>query len=86
MATATVMAIIAGVTAVASIGEGIYAAVDKPKAPTVPNLAAEQAKEAQAAALAQANALQKRRGMASTMMTSPMGMAPAPTQKATLGN
>lgn len=79
-----VAAIIGAVATVASVGEGIYSATaPKPKAPD--NLAAEEAKAAQAAAQAQATALQKRRGMASTIMTSPMGAPQAPTQRTTLG-
>ena len=77
------------VTAAASVGTGIYEAVNKPKPPTAPtqaNTAQEQAQASQAAALAQANALTKRRGMASTILTSPTGVTGNPTtQKATLG-
>jgi hypothetical protein len=77
------------VSAAASVGEGIYAAVSQPsapKAPTTTDTAQQQAQASQAAALAQANALTKRRGMASTVLTGPMGATTAPTtQKATLG-
>jgi hypothetical protein len=77
------------VSAAASVGTGIYEAVSKPSAPTPPstaNTANQQAQAAQAAALAQADALTKRRGMASTILTSPTGTSgTAATQKATLG-
>ena len=53
--------------------------------PTAPNTAATDAKASTAAAQAQAAALTKRRGMASTIMTSPMGAGAAQTQKTTLG-
>jgi phage protein D len=85
----TAMVIAMSVSAAASLGEGIYAAVSKPKAPTALSQAGNQSKQAeaqQAAALAQAQALQKRRGMASTTLTSPMGTTgSAQTQSATLG-
>jgi hypothetical protein len=73
----------------ATVGTSIYEAVDKPsapKAPTQANTAQQQAQASQAAALAQADALTKRRGMASTILTSPTGASgPANTQRATLG-
>ena len=57
-----------------------------PKAPTPIASETQQAREAQAASLAQAQALKERRGMASTVLTSPLGTsAPAQTQSATLG-
>jgi hypothetical protein len=57
-----------------------------PKAPTLEANNTQQAQAQQAAALAQAQALKNRRGMASTILTSPMGtQGPAQTQTATLG-
>jgi hypothetical protein len=77
------------VSAAATVGEGIYAVASQPQAPTAPTpqqTSQQQAQASQAAALAQADALTKRRGMASTILTSPMGASGAPqTQKATLG-
>lgn len=72
-----------------SVGTSIYSAVNQPsapKAPTQAQTAQEQAQAAQAAAQAQADALTRRRGMASTILTSPTGASGAPpTQRATLG-
>ena len=80
---------ISAVTAAASIGTGIYEATSMPSAPTAPTqqeTSQQQAQATQAAALAQANALTKRRGMASTILTSPTGASGTPTtQKTTLG-
>jgi hypothetical protein len=57
-----------------------------PKAPTQTQTAVDQAKAGEAAAQAQATAMQRRRGMASTILTSPLGTStPASTQKSTLG-
>jgi hypothetical protein len=78
------------------IAAGIGAAVagveltNQPKAPVAPTQTqsnTQQGQAEQAAALAQAQALTKRRGMASTVLTSPMGVSsgPAQTQIATLG-
>lgn len=54
--------------------------------PGLPDTAADEAKAANAAAQAQATALTKRRGMAATTLTSPLGsQTPAQTSKATLG-
>ena len=55
-----------------------------PKAPTAPTAAPDTSG---IAAQSQAEALMKRRGMASTMLSNPMGggAAPASTQRATLG-
>ena len=87
ISTAMVIAMVASTAA--SVGGGIFAAVSKPKAPTALSGAGNQSKQAeaqQAAALAQAQALQKRRGMASTTLTSPLGTSgAAQTQSATLG-
>lgn len=57
-----------------------------PKAPTVIGAQSQQAQAQQAAALAQAEALKKRRGQASTELTSPLGTTGSPqTTSATLG-
>lgn len=77
------------VSAAASVGTSIYAAVSQPsppKLPTTQDNAKQQAQASQAAALAQAQALTKRKGMASTILTGPLGASGTPTtQKATLG-
>lgn len=76
-------------TTATTVGTGIYEAVDKPSQPAAPtqaSTAAQQAQAQQAAALAQADALTKRRGMASTVLTSPTGVSGTPAvQRATLG-
>jgi hypothetical protein len=72
----------------AAVGEGIYADVSKPSTPTAPTQAQtneQTAQAAQASALAQAQALTQRRGMASTMLQSPMTSGNATVGKATLG-
>lgn len=56
-----------------------------PKPPDPVQTTTQQAQAGEAAAQAQATALQKRRGMAATVLTSPMGAGAATTQKATLG-
>lgn len=56
-----------------------------PKAPTQTQSETQKANAATAAALAQAQELSKRRGMASTILTSPMGTSGGQTQHATLG-
>lgn len=64
------------------------AIADQPKAPQAPSAATtaqQEADTANAAALAQATALQKRRGLSSTTLTSPLGAGNATIQKATLG-
>lgn len=80
-----IMGIMAGISAV---GTGV-ALFNKPKAPTAPSAAqtqTQQAEAAQAAAQAQATALSRRRGMAATTLTSPLGLTGASqTQRATLG-
>ena len=82
-------AIVLGVTAAASVGTAVYEAKNQPTAPTLPSsaeTAQQQAQASQAAALAQADALSKRRGMASTMLTSPVGTSGTATVgKTTLG-
>jgi len=72
------------VATVANVGAGIYTALNQPKGPDAPKQT-DYAKEQEAAATAQAEALLRRRGMASTIMTSPMGAGGATTGKATLG-
>lgn len=85
----TALVISASVSAAATVGEMIYADVSKPSAPKAPTQAQtnEQiAQASQASALAQAQALTKRRGMAATMLTSPAGTSGSATVgKATLG-
>ena len=84
---AALLPILLGISAASAVG-GTIAAFDKPKAPTPPSqttLNAQQAEAATAAAEAQATALQKRRGMASTELTSPIGAGASQTQHATLG-
>ena len=84
----TALIIGASVSAAAAVGEGIYAAVSKPSTPKAPTQAQtneQTAQAAQASALAQAQALTERRGMASTMLQSPMTSGNATVGKATLG-
>lgn len=80
--------IAAGVGAATTIA-AIATRPSAPAAPAAPDKTAtqvEQAKYTDAAAQAQAQALLKRRGMAATILTSPMGIAPTPSgQKSTLG-
>lgn len=77
------------ISTAATVGTSIYEAVAQPSAPTAPTqaqTAQQQAQASQAAALAQAQALTQRRGMASTILTSPLGTTgAASTQKQTLG-
>ncbi len=56
-----------------------------PKAPTVVGNQSQQAQAQQAAALAQAQELKSRRGIAATILTSPQGAASGQTTSATLG-
>jgi len=83
-----VLPIILGISAVAT-GVEAYSAFNQPKAPTAPTQTQttnQQAEAAQAAAQAQATALSQRRGLASTVLTSPMGVTGSTqTQRATLG-
>ena len=87
------LATVAIITSIVSAGAGLaitgYELANQPKQPTAPTMPATQsgqAKAADAAALAQAQSLTKRRGMASTILTSPQGAAgSAQTQSATLG-
>jgi hypothetical protein len=88
ISTTAALLISAGVAAAGTASEMIYSAVSKPSAPVAPTQAQtnEQTAEAsQASALAQAQALTKRRGMASTMLQSPMTSGNATVEKATLG-
>ena len=84
----TVIAATAIASAAASTAEMIYANVSKPSAPVAPTQSQtneQTAKASQASALAQAQALTQRRGMASTMLQSPMTSGNATVGKATLG-
>jgi len=88
-ATPAVIPIILGISAaLGAVSAGVSLA-DRPKSPAAPTAAQtqlEQAQAAEAAAQAQALALQKRRGLASTILTSPMGVTGGTTtQRATLG-
>ena len=56
-----------------------------PQAPTPTQNTTQQAQSAAAAAEAQARALTQRRGMASTILSSPFGTNTAQTAKSTLG-
>ena len=66
-----------------------YSVFSKPKAPAAPTQAqtsTQQAESAMAAAQAQATALQQRRGLGASILTSPMGVGGGTqTQRATLG-
>jgi hypothetical protein len=75
---------VVGAAAVTSAGVGIYSALNAPKAP-VTQTQTDYTKQQEAAATAQAEALLKRRGMASTILTSPRGPTGANTGKTTLG-
>jgi hypothetical protein len=77
--------IVAGVGAAVS-GVELSNMPSPPKSPTPIASETQQAREQTAAAQAQAQALKDRRGMAATVLTSPLGtQAPAQTQSATLG-
>ena len=83
-----IVPILMAISAAASVATGV-AAFSKPKPPTAPTAEqtrTKQAAAAQAAAQAQAAALSHRRGMASTVLTSPLGVTDGTqTQRATLG-
>lgn len=83
-----VLPILLGISAAAGIASGV-AAFEQPKAPVAPTQTetnTQQAEATQAAAQAQATALTQRRGMASTILTSPTGVGGSTsTQKSTLG-
>lgn len=77
--------IAAGIGAAAT-GVAIAEAPGAPSAPSATTTNKQQADAANAAAQAQASALQKRRGLASTQLTSPLGASgTANVAKATLG-
>ena len=76
--------IAAGIGA-ATAGVEIANQPSAPKPPDPVQTTTQTAQAGEAAAQAQATALQKRRGMAATVLTSPMGAGAATTQKATLG-
>lgn len=85
--TATALLISAGVgVATAGVTTGLELSQGGPSAPSATTTAQQQAEAANAASQAQAEALTKRRGLASTQLTSPMGATGAATVgKATLG-
>lgn len=88
ISTTAALLISAGVAAAGTASEMIYSAVSKPSTPVAPTQAQtneQTAQAAQASALAQAQALTQRRGMASTMLQSPMTSGNATVGKATLG-
>ena len=79
--------ILLGISAAAGVASGV-AAFSQPKAPAAPSqsqTSMEQAQASEAAAMAQATTLMKRRGMASTILTSPLGVSGTQTQRSTLG-
>lgn len=87
ISTATALLISAGV-GLATTGAtlGYEASQDGPQAPSATDTATKEAQTANASAQAQALALQKRRGMAATQLTSPMGTTGgANVAKSTLG-
>jgi hypothetical protein len=85
---AAILPVLLGISAAAGVA-GTVAALDQPSAPAAPTQTTtntQQAEATQASAQAQATALQKRRGMASTILTSPMGVSGGTqTTSATLG-
>jgi hypothetical protein len=86
--SATTAALIVAGTTVAATGAtlGYEMSQSTPTAPSAQTTAEQQAKASQEASLAQAEALTKRRGMASTQLTSPLGTSStAAVGKATLG-
>lgn len=75
---------IMAITMAAGAATSIYGLMHQPKAPVLPN--PDQGKAAAAAAYAEAQALRKRQGAESTILTGPLGIQqPAQTAKATLG-
>lgn len=83
IATGTALLISAGVgLATTGVELGLQESQGKPSAP---NTSQQDAQTANAAAQAQATALTKRRGMAATQLTSPLGAGPANVAKVTLG-
>jgi hypothetical protein len=93
VSAATIATIVGATVAAAGVGVSLYEMANQPgagaapQAPSQSTIQTQQAEAQQAAALSQAQALQKRRGMASTILTSPMGTSggPAQGQSATLG-
>lgn len=86
ISTSTALLISAGVAAAGTAGTLAYQASQSgPTAPSPTNTAAKEAESANASAHAQAEALTKRRGLAATTLTSPMGAGGANVAKATLG-
>lgn len=87
IATSTALLISAGVgLATTGASLGYEMSQSPPQAPSAATTDKQQADAANASAQAQAEALTKRRGMASTQLTSPLGsQAPAAIGKATLG-
>ena len=86
ISTATALLISAGVgVGTAGITAGLELSQGTPSAPSASTTNQQQADAANAAAQVQAVALRKRRGLASTILTSPLGASNANTQKATLG-
>jgi pyocin large subunit-like protein len=83
--SATTATLIAAGVGAAATGIAIAEMPKSPTAPTQQATSTEQATASQDAAQAQATALAKRRGMASTILTSPLGSSTSQTQKATLG-
>jgi len=83
-----VTAIMITMAGIGAVAQGV-AAFSKPKTPTALSAAqtqTQQAEAAQAAAQAQATALSRRRGMAATTLTSPLGVTGGTqTQRTTLG-
>jgi hypothetical protein len=83
-------AIAEGAGVVAGVAGGVaetYSAFNQPKMPGVTSQTqTDMEAEKEKAAQAQAEALLRRRGMASTILTSPLGIqSGSPTMKATLG-
>jgi hypothetical protein len=87
IATSTALLISAGVGLAGTAASlGYEASQGSPQAPKAQDTQTQQAEAASAAANAQAEALQKRRGMASTQLTSPLGTTgTASVGKVTLG-
>lgn len=87
MAPAIIAAVITAGVSAAVAGVELTNQPTPPKAPTQVQQTTQQGATQQAAAIAQAEALTKRRGMASTILTSPTGTnsGPANAQTATLG-
>lgn len=87
MAPAIIAAVIVAGVSAAVAGVELTNQPSAPKAPTQIASNTQQAEAQQASALAQAQALQRRRGLSSTILTSPLGTGsgPSQSQSATLG-